>query len=73
MASTVKERREARVEQILESAWQLASEHGIAGLSLHALAGRSGFASRRCTSTSSRNMCCTTPCSPTATVSSWHT
>ena len=38
MASTVKERREARVEQILESAWQLASEHGIAGLSLHALA-----------------------------------
>ena len=43
MASTVVERREARIEQILESAWQLARENGIAGLSLHALAREVGI------------------------------
>ena len=43
MASAVTERREARIEQILESAWQLARENGIAGLSLHALAREVGI------------------------------
>jgi len=43
VASTVVERREARIEQILESAWQLARENGIAGLSLHALAREVGI------------------------------
>src|ERR1700682_6642445 len=31
-------RREAKVAAIVESAWKLAREHGIAGVSLHALA-----------------------------------
>ena len=38
MAGTVAERREAKVTSIVASAWKLAREHGIAGVSLHALA-----------------------------------
>jgi len=36
-------RREAKVAAILESAWNLAREHGIAGVSLHALAREVGM------------------------------
>src|SRR5450755_2537499 len=36
-------RREAKVAAILESAWRLAREHGIAGVSLHALAREVGM------------------------------
>ena len=36
-------RREAKVAAIVESAWKLAREHGIAGLSLHALAREVGM------------------------------
>jgi len=35
---TVTERREAKVNTIVDAAWNLAREHGIAGVSLHALA-----------------------------------
>ena len=38
MAGKVAQRREAKVDSIVESAWRLAREHGIAGVSLHALA-----------------------------------
>src|SRR4051795_10718145 len=38
MASKVAERREAKVTSIVAAAWDLAREHGIAGVSLHALA-----------------------------------
>jgi AcrR family transcriptional regulator len=40
---TVAKRREARVAGILDCAWKLAREHGIAGLSLHALAREVGM------------------------------
>jgi AcrR family transcriptional regulator len=40
---TVAKRREARVAGIVECAWKLAGEHGIAGLSLHALAREVGM------------------------------
>jgi AcrR family transcriptional regulator len=40
----VAQRREARVAGILECAWKLASEQGIAGVSLHALAREVGVA-----------------------------
>lgn len=43
MSSAVAERREARTNQILECAWRLAAEHGIAGLSLHTLAREVGI------------------------------
>jgi AcrR family transcriptional regulator len=43
VTSTVAERREARTNEILLCAWQLAREHGIAGLSLHALAAAVGI------------------------------
>src|SRR5436190_8340237 len=43
MASTVTVRREARIHEILEAAWGLAREHGIAGVSLHALAREVGM------------------------------
>ena len=43
MASTVTQRREAKVTSIVASAWQLAREHGIAGVSLHALAREVGM------------------------------
>jgi len=39
----VTHRREAKVEEIVESAWELAREHGIAGVSLHALAREVGM------------------------------
>jgi AcrR family transcriptional regulator len=39
----VRQRREAKVAAIVESAWMLAREHGIAGLSLHALAREVGM------------------------------
>src|SRR5438270_2809726 len=38
MASTVAERREAKVTSIVAAAWGLAREHGIAGVTLRALA-----------------------------------
>lgn len=38
MAGKVELRREAKVASIIEAAWALAREHGIGGLSLHALA-----------------------------------
>jgi AcrR family transcriptional regulator len=41
--STVAKRREARVAGIVESAWRLAREQGIAGVSLHALAHEVGI------------------------------
>lgn len=37
------QRREAKVAAIVESAWKLAREHGIAGVSLHALAREVGM------------------------------
>src|SRR5271167_3872331 len=39
----VTQRREAKVAAIVESAWKLAREHGIAGVSLHALAREVGM------------------------------
>jgi AcrR family transcriptional regulator len=39
----IAERREAKVASIVESAWVLAREHGIAGVSLHALAREVGM------------------------------
>jgi AcrR family transcriptional regulator len=41
--STVAKRREVRVAGIVECAWKLAREHGIAGVSLHALAREVGM------------------------------
>ena len=38
MTDKVTQRREAKVTSIVASAWKLAREHGIAGVSLHALA-----------------------------------
>src|SRR3954466_14468016 len=43
MASKVAERREAKVTSIVAAAWDLAREHGIAGVSLHALARKVGM------------------------------
>src|SRR5213083_2657320 len=43
MASKVAERREAKVTSIVATAWDLAREHGIAGVSLHALAREVGM------------------------------
>src|SRR4051794_3259283 len=43
MVSKVAERREAKVASIVATAWQLAREHGVAGLSLHALAREVGM------------------------------
>jgi AcrR family transcriptional regulator len=43
MANKVSQRREAKVASILASAWMLAREHGIAGVSLHALAREVGM------------------------------
>jgi AcrR family transcriptional regulator len=43
MVDRVTERREAKVATIVEAAWQLAREHGIAGVSLHALAREVGM------------------------------
>jgi AcrR family transcriptional regulator len=43
MAGTVARRREARTAQIVASAWALAREHGVAGVSLHALAREVGI------------------------------
>ena len=39
----VAQRREAKVATIVESAWELAREHGVAGVSLHALAREVGM------------------------------
>src|SRR2546430_13761023 len=39
----VTERREAKVTSIVAAAWDLAREHGIAGVSLHALARKVGM------------------------------
>jgi AcrR family transcriptional regulator len=38
VAGTVAERRETRTQQILECAWKLAREEGVAGFSLHGIA-----------------------------------
>ncbi len=43
MADKVTQRREAKVTSIVASAWELAREHGIAGVSLHALARNVGM------------------------------
>jgi AcrR family transcriptional regulator len=43
MQSKVTQRREARTAAIVEAAWKLAGEHGIAGVSLHALARELGM------------------------------
>src|SRR3984893_8469399 len=43
MADKVTNRREAKVALIVASAWKLAREHGIAGVSLHALAREVGM------------------------------
>src|SRR6202051_1867192 len=43
MADKVTERRETKVASIVASAWKLAREHGIAGVSLHALAREVGI------------------------------
>jgi len=43
MADKVTQRREAKVASIVASAWRLAREHGIAGVSLHALAREVGM------------------------------
>jgi AcrR family transcriptional regulator len=42
-AGTVAKRREARVAGIVDCAWKLAREHGISGVSLHALAREVGI------------------------------
>jgi AcrR family transcriptional regulator len=43
VTSTVAQRREARIAGIVDCAWKLAREHGIAGVSLHALAREVGM------------------------------
>jgi AcrR family transcriptional regulator len=43
MADKVAQRRAAKVASIVEAAWKLAREHGIAGVSLHALARQVGM------------------------------
>jgi AcrR family transcriptional regulator len=43
MADRVAQRRDAKVASIVESAWELAREHGVAGVSLHALAREVGM------------------------------
>ena len=43
MPDTVTERRAARTAEIIDCAWALAREHGIAGVSLRALAGEVGM------------------------------
>jgi len=43
VGNAVAERRETRTNQILGCAWKLAAEHGVAGLSLHALAREVGI------------------------------
>ena len=43
MASAVAQRREARIATIIDAAWKLAREHGIAGVSLHAVAREVGI------------------------------
>ena len=43
MIGSVAERREARVASIVAAAWELARTHGIAGVSLHALAREVGI------------------------------
>src|SRR5437016_5079370 len=43
MSGTVAERREAKIASIVDVAWELAREHGIAGISLHALAREVGM------------------------------
>src|SRR5438270_12548019 len=43
MAGKVEARREAKVASIVSSAWKLAREHGIAGVSLHGLAREVGM------------------------------
>jgi AcrR family transcriptional regulator len=43
VGNAVAERRENRTNQILRCAWELAAEHGVAGLSLHALAREVGI------------------------------
>lgn len=43
MADTVAARREAKIAAIVASAWELAREHGVAGISLRELAGRVGM------------------------------
>ena len=42
-ADKVTQRREARAASIVASAWKLARDHGIAGVSLHALAREVGM------------------------------
>src|SRR3954465_15301423 len=43
MVDKVTQRREAKLASIVSSAWKLAREHGIAGVSLHALAREVGM------------------------------
>ncbi len=43
MVDKVAKRREARVASIIESAWKLARDHGIAGVTMHALAREVGM------------------------------
>jgi AcrR family transcriptional regulator len=43
MVDRVAQRRETKVATIVESAWELAREHGVAGVSLHALAREVGM------------------------------
>ena len=43
MVDRITQRREAKVAAIVESAWKLAREHGMAGVSLHALAREVGM------------------------------
>src|SRR6266700_3818152 len=43
MIGKVAQRRETRTAEIVASAWELAQEHGIGGLSLHALAREVGI------------------------------
>lgn len=67
MTDKVRLRREAKMTSIVAAAWQLAREHGIGGVSLHALAREAGMRHRRSMSTSTRSMRSTTRCSPTGT------
>lgn len=43
MVGVVTQRREARIATIIDAAWKLAGEHGIAGVSLHAVAREVGI------------------------------
>ena len=65
-------RREAKVAEIVESAWELAREHGIAGVSLHALAREVGMRQPSLYAYFDSKHRCMTPCLLTVTGDSFN-